>query len=105
MRDGAILAMQRANVKRDGVMIAQHQLLRSTQEATEIVLAGSTLWQRMRWLLWPEQYVAAVHAVALHLIDEAKAEMADTAAKAKIVKPELVGVPGTGLAAKEILRG
>jgi hypothetical protein len=88
MRDGAILAMQRANVKRDGVMIAQYQLLKTGQEATEIVLSGSTLWQRLRWLLWPEQFVAAIHGVQLHLIEEAKKEMAQASAAAKIAVPD-----------------
>lgn len=87
MRDGQILAMQHQSARRDSLMFAQFEFLKTRQEAFEMVLKVSTIWQRLRWAFDPIQILTVVDAVQMQLLNEAKRQMQAASKKNKILTP------------------
>ena len=84
MRDSAIIDMQRESAARDGLILRQFNFLKTRQEAFERVLKVSKFTDRLRWAVFPLDFLAVVDAVQMKLLDDAHKQMAAAAAKPKI---------------------
>ena len=84
MRDAAIIEMDRRNTKRDGLILAQFEFLKTRQEAAELLLQSSGWRDRLRWALWPAGFLTSLDRVQGALLEESKAALAAASAKSKI---------------------
>ena len=84
MRDATVLEMHHANAKRDALLYRQFEFLRTRQEAAERVLRVSKFWYRVKWVIWPTNFIQVVDAVQRVLLDQAAKDMREAAAKPNI---------------------
>lgn len=84
MRDAHIMAMQEANSRRNGLVLAQFEFLKTRQEAFELVLRVSTWRDRLKWALAPAFLLAAVDAAQQVLLEKARHDLEAASAKARI---------------------
>lgn len=66
--------------KREGLILAQFEFLKTRQEAMERVLTVAPWYLRLSWALWPSDFLRAVDAVQMALIEQSKADMKKAAA-------------------------
>lgn len=86
MRDGKIFQMHAANAKRNALILGQFELMITWQEALEYVLKASSLRARLRWLIWPADFIKTVHAVQLQRLNQLQQQREAAAAKPHIKK-------------------
>lgn len=55
-----MLAMHKANAKRNGLLLGQFTFMRTRQDAYDAAIKESTLRQRVTWLLWPAEFILNV---------------------------------------------
>lgn len=84
MRDATILGMQQKAARRTGLLLAQFEVLKIRQDATDLLKQSSSLKDRIIWLLWPAVWFKARKGVEEQLLSMARAKMSAAAAKEKI---------------------
>ncbi|MEK7092890.1 MAG: hypothetical protein AAB927_00225 [Patescibacteria group bacterium] len=77
--------MHQANAKRSALLLGQFEFLQTRLEAAERVVKVSGLWDRIKWLVFPLQFLRVVDAVQINLMNQHKAAIEAESRKAKII--------------------
>lgn len=79
--------LHQATARREGLILAQLELLKTRQEAIEVALRGSGLADRLRWAIDPNKLMARVDTIQQGLIDQSKKDLDAAIARQRIVTP------------------
>lgn len=84
MRDGVTLHLHEQTARRQGLMLRQLEFLMLRQQAYEVVLSGSSLFQRVRWVFLPGRLIATVEALHTRMLQESQKDLDKAQARARL---------------------
>ena len=98
MREAEFRFMQARKAKREMLVLNQWEFLESRQRASELVLGGLSIWDRIAILMGRKSLKEAVDAAHLVLFKESQAAREEMTKKAKeeARKPKLIVPNGNG---------
>jgi hypothetical protein len=87
MRDAQIIQMHQRQGRREGLILAQLEYLKTRQEAMERVEQVTPWYMRVWFAFFPRRRWQTIEAVQDALLDQSRAELSEAAAKAKVAVP------------------
>lgn len=85
----AMQNMNEASARRAGLLLEHYEVVVTWQQAFESVMSMSTPWNRIKWAVFPAQFIRILQSVQMALIQKHRAELEEAANRPKIERVSL----------------